>query len=66
MRPLPKGIEMNLDTLKRKFETDPLTTVAVGALAVTAAAKLLSAVSEAQGRRAYARYSKANTRYPKS
>lgn len=43
------------DKLKQKFEEDPLTVIIVGALAVTAAAKLLDAMSAAQGRRAYAR-----------
>jgi hypothetical protein len=44
-----------IDKLKAQFEKDPLTTIAVGAFAVTAAAKLLNAVSAAQGRRAYAK-----------
>ena len=55
-----------IDQLKAKFESDPLTTIAVGALAVTAAAKLLNAVSAAQGRRAYAKQVNYRTRYPKS
>jgi hypothetical protein len=41
--------------LKRKFEEDPITTIIVGAMAVTATAKLLDALSAAQGRRAYAK-----------
>lgn len=46
-----KGIEK----IKRKFEEDPITVIIVGSLAVTAAAKMLDAMSAAQGRRAYAR-----------
>jgi hypothetical protein len=42
------------DKLKRKFEEDPLTVIVVGALAITAVAKLIDATSAAQGRRAYA------------
>lgn len=45
-----KGIEK----LKRKFEEDPITVIIVGSLAVTATAKLIDALSAAQGRRAYA------------
>lgn len=43
------------DKLKAEFEANPLQTIAICALAVTAAAKLLDAVSAAQGRRAYAK-----------
>lgn len=46
-----KGIEK----IKRKFEEDPITVIIVASFAVTAAAKLLDAMSAAQGRRAYAR-----------
>lgn len=46
-----KGIEK----LKRKFEEDPITTIMVASLAVTAAAKLIDSLSAAQGRRAYAK-----------
>lgn len=45
-----KGIEK----LKRRFEEDPITVIIVGAFAVTAAAKLIDALSAAQGRKAYA------------
>lgn len=41
--------------LKRKFEEDPITVIIVGAFAVTATAKLIDAVSAAQGRHAYAK-----------
>lgn len=44
-----------IEKLKRKFEEDPITTIIVLNLAVTAAAKLLDSVSAAQGRRAYAK-----------
>lgn len=45
-----KGIEK----LKRKFEEDPVTVIVVATLAITATAKLIDAMSAAQGRRAYA------------
>lgn len=41
--------------LKRKFEEDPVTVIVVTSLAVTATAKLIDALSAAQGRRAYAK-----------
>ena len=41
--------------IEQKFEEDPITTILVGAAAVTAVAKLVDALSAAQGRRAYAR-----------
>ena len=40
--------------LKDAFDENPLAVIAIGALAVTAAAKLIDATSAAQGRRAYA------------
>lgn len=46
-----KGIEK----IKDKFEEDPLTVIAVGALAATAAAKLIDSLSGVQSRRAYAK-----------
>lgn len=46
-----KGFEK----IKRKFEEDPFTVIMVGAFAATAAAKIIDAMSAAQGRRAYAR-----------
>ncbi len=55
-----------IDQLKAKFESDPLTTIAVGALAVTAAAKLLDAVGGMASRRAYARQTNRRARYPMS
>ena len=41
--------------LKDEWERNPMQVIGVGALAATAAAKLLDAMSAAQGRRAYAR-----------
>jgi hypothetical protein len=43
------------DKLKQAWDENPLAVVAIGALAVTAVAKLLDATSAAQGRRAYAK-----------
>lgn len=43
------------DQLKKHWNENPLQVVAIGALAAGAAAKVLSAMSEAQGRRAYAK-----------
>jgi hypothetical protein len=43
------------DKLKQAWDENPLAVVAIGALAVTAIAKLLDATSAAQGRRAYAK-----------
>lgn len=43
------------DELKKEWNDNPLKVIAVGALAATAAAKLLDALSSAQGRRAYAK-----------
>ena len=43
------------DKLKRAWDENPLAVIAIGALAVTAAAKLVDAMSAAQGRKAYAR-----------
>jgi hypothetical protein len=43
------------DKLKKAWDENPLAVVAIGALAVTAAAKLIDSMSAAQGRRAYAR-----------
>jgi hypothetical protein len=44
-----------IEKIKRKFEEDPFTVIIIGSLAVTATARLIDAVSAAQGRRAYAR-----------
>lgn len=44
-----------IEKIKRKFEEDPLTVILIGAFAVTATAKLVDAMSAAQGRRAYAK-----------
>jgi hypothetical protein len=43
------------DKLKKQWDENPLAVIAVGALAATAAAKLIDALGAAQGRRAYAR-----------
>lgn len=43
------------EKLKKQWDENPLAVIAIGALAVTAAAKLVDAASAAQGRRAYAR-----------
>lgn len=41
--------------IKAKFEEDPITVIVIGAFAATAAAKLIDAMSAAQGRRVYAK-----------
>jgi hypothetical protein len=41
--------------LKKQWDENPLLVVSVGAFSVTAVAKLVDALSAAQGRRAYAR-----------
>jgi hypothetical protein len=43
------------DKLKKQWDENPLAVIAIGALAVTATAKLIDALGAAQGRRAYAR-----------
>ena len=43
------------EKLKRWFNEEPVQVIVVGTLAVGAAAKLIDALSVAQGRRAYAR-----------
>ena len=43
------------DKLKQYWNDNPVACIAVGAFAATAAAKLIDALSAAQGRRAYAR-----------
>lgn len=43
------------DRLKKEWNENPLQVIAIGALAATAAAKLLDSMSAAQGRRAYAK-----------
>ncbi len=48
-------MKTGIDKLKQKFNEDPLQVIMIGALAATAAAKLLDSMSAAQGRRAYAR-----------
>jgi len=55
MRAYKGEIIMWKDKLKQAWDENPLAVVAIGALAVTAVAKLLDATSAAQGRRAYAK-----------
>jgi hypothetical protein len=43
------------DKLKQQWDENPVAVIAVGALALTAAAKVIDSLSAAQGRRAYAR-----------
>lgn len=43
------------EKLERQWNENPLQVVAIAALATTAAAKLVDALSAARGRRAYAR-----------
>lgn len=43
------------DKLKKQWNDNPLAVIAIGALAVTAAAKLIDSTSAAKGRRAYAK-----------
>lgn len=47
--------DRGMKKLQQKWEDDPMQCIVVGALAATAAAKLIDAVSAAQGRRAYAK-----------
>lgn len=49
------NIREGIDKIKQKFNEDPLTVIVIGALATTATAKLIDALSAAQGRRAYAK-----------
>ncbi len=48
-------MKIGIEKIKQKFNEDPLQVIVIGTLAATAAAKLLDAMSAAQGRRAYAR-----------
>jgi hypothetical protein len=43
------------DRLRQEWNDNPLQVIAIGALAATAAAKILDSMSAAQGRRAYAK-----------
>lgn len=43
------------ESVRKRFEDDPITTTIVAAMALGAAAKLIDALSAAQGRRAYAK-----------
>jgi hypothetical protein len=57
METYKQGVIMKdgIEKLKAKFNEDPMTVIMVGALAVTATAKFIDAMSAAQGRRAYAK-----------
>lgn len=48
-------MKRHIDRLKYEFEQNPLLVIGVGAAAITATAKLVDALSAAQGRRAYAK-----------
>jgi|1185.fasta_scaffold00931_6 hypothetical protein len=54
-----------LDKIKDAWNENPLAVIAVGALAVTATAKLIDAGSAAQGRRAYAKQVDHRVRNPR-
>lgn len=47
--------QRGVNKLKDQWNKDPMTTIVVGSLAATAAAKLIDSASAAQGRRAYAK-----------
>lgn len=51
--------------LKQQWDENPVAVIGVAALAVTAAAKLIDAMSAAQGRRAYARQVDYRVTHPK-
>lgn len=53
------------DEIMRSWEKNPLAVIAISAMAVTALAKFVDAVSSVQGRRAYSRYSQRRDRAPK-
>jgi hypothetical protein len=48
-------MKLDLTPLKRAWNENPMLVLGVGAAAVTAASKLIDAVSAAQGRKAYAK-----------
>lgn len=50
-----KGVPMWKDKLKKAWNDNPLQVVLITGFAATAAAKVLDALSAAQGRRAYAK-----------
>jgi hypothetical protein len=56
------NISQGIEKVKQKFNDDPIPVILVGAVAVTAVAKFIDAVSAAQGRRAYARQVQYSTR----
>jgi hypothetical protein len=65
METYKQGVIMKdgIEKLKAKFNEDPMTVIMVGALAVTATAKFIDAMSAAQGRRAYAKQVDHRVRY---
>lgn len=48
-------MKTGIEKLKRQFNENPLQVIVVGALATQAVAKLIDAMTAAQGRRAYAK-----------
>lgn len=54
-----------IDKLKQAWNENPLAVITVGALAITAIAKLIDSASAAQGRRAYAKQVNHSTRTKK-
>jgi len=54
------------DKLKQQWNENPLAVITVAALAATSAAKIIDAMSAAQGRKAYAKQINHKTRYPRN
>lgn len=48
-------MKKGIDKIKQQWNDNPMQVILIGAFAATAAAKLIDAVSAAQGRAAYAR-----------
>jgi len=55
MQKTKTSMKEGVDKLKRAWNENPMTVITVGASAVYATAKLIDAVSAAQGRRAYSK-----------
>lgn len=53
------------DELKKAWDENPVATIATGALAVTALAKIVDAISATRGRRAYAKQVKYRIKHSK-
>jgi hypothetical protein len=47
--------QRGIDKIKQKWAEDPMLTIVIASLAVTAVAKVIDSASAAQGRRAYAK-----------